>query len=159
MEWADASVWGAVAALPLAAEDSNLRSRLHHIHMVQRAFLHVWKALPYKPQAADFPDNTSLLNWALEYYPEATKYIGGLTEEDLEKPVVMPWIKMFEARMGRAAEVPTLHETLIQVAMHSAYHRGQVNTRLRELGGEPPLTDFIAWVWSGKPRPDWPLTA
>ena len=39
--------------------------------------------------------------------------------------------------------------------MHSTYHRGQVNVRLRELGGEPQLVDFIAWVWEGKPRAVW----
>jgi hypothetical protein len=27
----------------------------------------------------------------------------------------------------------------------------QVNTRIRELGGTPPLVDFIAWIWAGKP--------
>jgi hypothetical protein len=27
-----------------------------------------------------------------------------------------------------------------------------VNARLRELGAEPPLTDFIAWIWFGKPQ-------
>jgi hypothetical protein len=26
-----------------------------------------------------------------------------------------------------------------------------VNARLREMGGELPLVDFIAWVWFGKP--------
>jgi hypothetical protein len=34
------------------------------------------------------------------------------------------------------------------------YHRGQVATRLRERGGEPPLTDFIAWIWMHRPAPD-----
>ncbi len=33
--------------------------------------------------------------------------------------------------------------------------RGQNATRLRELGGEPPLTDYIAWLWKGRPAPDW----
>jgi uncharacterized damage-inducible protein DinB len=75
---------------------------------------------------------------------------------EMESPVVMPWIEMFEKRLGRKADAPTFHETLLQVAMHSAYHRGQVSTKLRELGGEPPLTDFIVWVWTGKPQPEWP---
>ena len=44
---------------------------------------------------------------------------------------------------------------MIQVAMHTAYHRGQINTRVRELGGEPKLVDFIAWIWYGKPKADW----
>ena len=159
MEWADSKVWAAVLALPEAAENAELRERLYHIHMVQRAFLRVWKGEPLKPQAESFSDSASLLQWAREYYPEVMSYIGDLNDADLERPVVMPWIKMFEARIGRKADVPTLHETLLQVAMHSTYHRGQVNTRLRELGGEPPLTDFIAWIWSGKPQADWPLPA
>jgi hypothetical protein len=32
---------------------------------------------------------------------------------------------------------------------------GQVNVRLRELGCEPPLVDFIAWIWLGQPSADW----
>jgi uncharacterized damage-inducible protein DinB len=39
--------------------------------------------------------------------------------------------------------------------MHSAYHRGQVASQLRELGGEPPLTDFVAWIWLDRPPADW----
>jgi len=35
-------------------------------------------------------------------------------------------------------------------------HRGQVAARLREIGGEPPLVDFIAWVRLGRPEPVWP---
>lgn len=159
MEWADSRVWATVLALTEAAEDSAFRDRLYHIHMVQRAFLRVWKDEPFKPPPSSFSDNISLLHWALEYYPEATKYISGLGDTDLERPVVMPWTEMFEARLGRKADVPTLHETLLQAAMHSTYHRGQVNARLREMGGEPPLTDFIAWVWAGRPQPDWLLSA
>jgi uncharacterized damage-inducible protein DinB len=47
-------------------------------------------------------------------------------------------------------------ETARQVAMHSMHHRGQVNARLRELGAEPPLVDYIAWIWRGRPEPMWP---
>jgi uncharacterized damage-inducible protein DinB len=157
MEWADATVWGAVLARPEAAADSALRERLYHIHMVQRAFLQVWRGETFQPRPPNsFPDPATLLAWARSGYGEVNEYISDLGRMDLERPVVMPWIEMFEARMGRKADVPTFQETLLQVAMHSTYHRGQVNTRLRELGGEPPLTDYIAWIWRGKPQPDWP---
>jgi uncharacterized damage-inducible protein DinB len=49
----------------------------------------------------------------------------------------------------------TTGECLLQLALHTAYHRGQVATRLRERGSEPPLTDFIAWIWMHRPAPDW----
>src|SRR3954447_24754043 len=130
MEWADARVWAAILARPETAEDAGLRERLYHIHMVQRAFLRVWKDEPLKPPTSGFSDSASLLQWAREYYPEVTGYIGGLGVADLERPVIMPWIEMFEARLGQKAHVPTLYETMLQVAMHSTYHRGQVNTKL-----------------------------
>jgi uncharacterized damage-inducible protein DinB len=42
-----------------------------------------------------------------------------------------------------------------ELVLHTSYRRGQVATRLRERGAEPPLTDFIAWIWMGRPVPDW----
>ena len=42
-------------------------------------------------------------------------------------------------------------ETMIQVAMPSMDHRAQVNARIRDPHGKPPLVDFIARVWMGKP--------
>jgi len=49
----------------------------------------------------------------------------------------------------------TVAEALTQGAMHSQYHRGQNATRLRDLGGEPPTTDYIVWLWKGRPQADW----
>jgi hypothetical protein len=60
------------------------------------------------------------------------------------------------AHPGRDIASPTLAETILQVASHSTYHRGQVNTRLRQLGAEPPLVDYVAWIWFDRPAADWP---
>ena len=68
----------------------------------------------------------------------------------------MTWRRWVEKTIGRAPEPTTFGETMLQVSQHSTYHRGQVNARLRELGIDAPLTDFIAWVWQGKPAPEWP---
>ena len=47
MEWADALVWRAVLALPApAAADPALPARLFHVHIVQRAFLAIWRGAP-----------------------------------------------------------------------------------------------------------------
>jgi uncharacterized damage-inducible protein DinB len=72
---------------------------------------------------------------------------------------VTPGLERYQQRMGRSFEAPTLAETMLQVASHSTYHRGQVNARLREISGEPPLVDYIAWIWFGRPAPDWTATA
>jgi uncharacterized damage-inducible protein DinB len=81
--------------------------------------------------------------------------LDSLAEESVAQIVALPWGEMVAARIGQTPAASTLAETLQQVTMHSTYHRGQVNARLRELGAEPPLVDFIAWVWLGKPAAHW----
>jgi uncharacterized damage-inducible protein DinB len=39
--------------------------------------------------------------------------------------------------------------------MHSAHHRAQIATILRQLGGEPKVSDFIVWISKGRPSPCW----
>jgi uncharacterized damage-inducible protein DinB len=34
---------------------------------------------------------------------------------------------------------------LLQAVLHSQHHRGQIATRLRDLGGCPPTVDYIVW--------------
>src|SRR5215475_2383470 len=158
MEWADALVWQTVAASDAALEDEVLRARLLHIHMVQRAFLRIWQERALNPGAGNDLGGAALAAWGREYHQEVAQYLSGISEADLDRPVTLPWAEFITARIGRSPETPTLGETLLQVATHSGYHRGQVNTRLRELGAEPPLVDFIAWVWLGKPEAPWQLS-
>jgi len=42
----------------------------------------------------------------------------------------------------------TVEEILTQVLLHGAYHRGQIALLVRQLDGQPAVTDFIAWVRS-----------
>jgi uncharacterized damage-inducible protein DinB len=51
--------------------------------------------------------------------------------------------------------VATVGETAFQVVSHSTHHRAQANTRLRAVGGDPPLVDYIAWIWFGRPAAPW----
>lgn len=74
---------------------------------------------------------------------------------DLETEVRFPWADQLAARFG-TVHLTTVRQGLHQIASHSTYHRGQINTRIRELEGEPPLTDFVAWIWAGKPEAEWP---
>ena len=46
----------------------------------------------------------------------------------------------------------TVEDILTHVAMHSAYHRGQIAGELRESGNTPPYTDFIHPVRQGLVR-------
>jgi uncharacterized damage-inducible protein DinB len=95
-----------------------------------------------------------LRDWARPYYSEVRAFIDGCGRDELSAELNMPWAERLSRRFGPVGP-STLAETLLQVVMHSSYHRGQVATRIRELGGDPPLTDFIAWVWQRKPNPAW----
>src|ERR1051325_888786 len=92
MEWADAAVWTAVLAHAEAADNAALRDRLYHLHMVQRAFLQVWRGDDTTTTTPEsFGDSVSLLDWARAYYMEVNKYLGGLGKEDLAQPLAVPW--------------------------------------------------------------------
>jgi uncharacterized damage-inducible protein DinB len=157
MEWADAEVWRAVLAHQPAGSDPRLRELLTHLHLVQRLFLVVWQKQPFDPSRGQpqFATAVDLRNWAQTYYGEAHRFLDAIDEPALTREVVMPFVKALEAQLGRTFASTTLGETIFQVASHSTYHRGQVNARLREVGGTPPLVDYIAWIWFGRPAPDW----
>lgn len=158
MEWADALVWRSVLATPASRSDSNLRERLYHAHVVQWAYLQVWLGEPVDlRKEASFEDLPAIQAWVREYYRRAADCFRVIDAEALGREVEFPWARQLVERMGRVHPA-TLAQTILQVTSHTTYHRGQINTRLRELGGEPPLTDFIAWVWRGKPAPAWEET-
>ena len=156
MEWADAAVWTAVLARDTSRTDARLRGLLYHLHMVQRAFLRMWRNEPRDSPYPKFDDAQSLMSWARGYYGEAAAYLGSLSDETISKPMPVPWAEMVKQRFGRAPDLTSIGETALQVVMHSLHHRGQINARLREVGGEPALVDYIAWVWLGRPPVSWP---
>jgi uncharacterized damage-inducible protein DinB len=156
MAWADAAVWSAVAASEGAWADAKLRERLYHLHVVQRAFLRAWRGEPRDAPYPAFDDVIGLGAWARSGHGELRGHIQSLGDAQIEQPMPIPWADMVAKRLGRPAATTTVADTLLQVAFHSTYHRGQVNTRLREVGGTPPLVDYIAWVWFGRPDAPWP---
>lgn len=155
MLWADAEVWKAVTASEKATADAKLRELLYHLHVVQRAFLRAWRGESFEEGFPQFTEARALRKWAISYYGEAKNYLSELDEEGLNRAMPLPWEALVERQIGRKPEPITIGETALQVAMHSTYHRGQVNARLRELGGEPPTVDFIIWVWLGRPAAEW----
>ena len=106
-----------------------------------------------------FGDLAEVHTWAREYYRDLWAFAEKLDAHTLAGRVEFPWAGELVKWFGEARPA-TVQETVIQVSMHTAHHRGQLCTLIRELGGEPPLVDFIGWVWMGKPRAVWqPLTA
>lgn len=149
-EWADAEHWRAFEAYPAALADRAIRERLHHIHLVQSAFLWVVERQKTKftiTKVEDYADMADLKAFARKYQKEMAAVLGGLDEARLAETIEVPW---FQPQL----KISVRH-ALTQAAMHSHYHRGQNATRLRELGGVPPGTDFIEWLRQGQPAARW----
>ncbi len=159
LEWADAVVFSVIHGKPMVEEDEVLLKRLRHIHLVQKAFLDVWLHQPINPHATDSFNILELAGFAKSLHREIQQFQNSLSPGDLDRIVHLPWSEQVSSTLGFKIANPSLGQTLLQVTAHSSYHRGQVNARLRELGVDPPMTDFIAWVWARKPSPAWSADA
>lgn len=160
MEWADARISKAVGSLaPDRAAGSDLRERLFHLHLVQQLYLSMWRQAPVAalPELADYPDLAAVRRWAQSFYQGARAVLEGASAARLEEVVVVPFSER-AVPPGRALTHATLAETVLQVALHTTHHRGQLATRVRELGGAPPTVDLVLWIWTGRPAAEWPET-
>jgi hypothetical protein len=99
-EWADALHWTAFAAHPLALQDPKLRERLHHIHLVQRAFLAVARRTgpPAKPRLEDFASVDELKAEARRTHEDARRFVEEADDDALAARVSLPWFQGSAAR-------------------------------------------------------------
>ena len=142
-----------------ASSDRLLRNKLFHVHQTQRAYLNMWTDQHQqmaKPE--DFDTLVSVFEWAHPYYAEVRGLLDAADSSTLDRLVPELFRRRMEQHLGPSVANMTLRETVLDLAIHTTHHRGQLNTRLRELGGEPPLVDYIAWVWCGRPVAGWDRT-
>ncbi|ACF10784.1 DinB family protein [Chlorobaculum parvum NCIB 8327] len=156
MAWADALVLTTVMQKPEAEGDEYLLAKLRHLHATQRVFLDVWTGRPIDPRVADELDVRALAAFAREVHDGAMQFLASQTSTGLQSVIELPWSKTATKKLGFDVAEHTLADTLVQVPLHSSSHRGQVSARLRELGIDPPMTDYIAWIWRQKPEASWP---
>lgn len=156
-EWADATLWESVLEADSSPLDSKARFWLHHIHLVQHAFARIWRGEPMEfPEMSEFPEAPDLGRWGREAHGKLQEFLSDVSDTDLDRVLEIPWTEELTARFDRPIHDVTLGQSAMQVAMHSTHHRGQVAARLRDLDIEPPMMDFIAWVWFGRPEASWP---
>ena len=156
MEWADAHIWTAALNAPGLAHDAGMLERFHHFHSTQWAYLQALLGRPLDiPALSTFADLRAAGVWARRFYRELPALRGTLIGARLDAQVEFPWGAQVAELLGRAAAPANVAECILQLALHTAHHRGQVATALRTAGVEPPTIDYIAWIWTGRPAPDW----
>jgi uncharacterized damage-inducible protein DinB len=151
MTWADAEQWRALEQHPVALQDEAIRNRLHHIHLVQYAFVGFvgQDGSPFeRTTPADFPTSDTLKAYGRRWSTTLAHLIETAGPDVLARSVPIPFFK-------DPPLVLSGQEALTQAVMHSQWHRGQNSTRLRELGAEPPMLDMIIWIWKGRPEAAW----
>jgi uncharacterized damage-inducible protein DinB len=153
MFWADMTVWSEVMKIDQNKDTQNIFDLLFHLHSVQHAYLSIWKdeSLNYF-EKIKFNKLDEIYEWALEFHKKNSIFIDNLDDNKLQEKIKIPWVRQLEKKLGKPPENSNLIQTIYQVIMHSTYHRGQINKEIRKIGGEPPLTDFIYWIWLGKPE-------
>ena len=75
------------------------------------------------------------------------------TFESLVPKLTPDWLTAPQtfSRRGRTAVLPPW-AVLRHVVNHGTYHRGQVASKLKRLGVEPPMPDFAWWVMEQVPQ-------
>jgi uncharacterized damage-inducible protein DinB len=155
MEWADAQIWKVALDIPTLQTDQWMRERLLHFHATQWVYGPIIKGLPYKmPEADEYPDLKSIGLWARRFYKEIAPDLAKLNDAELQRIVEFPWADRLRKHYANFGPV-SVEESILQLVLHTMHHRSQVAMRLREAGGKPPTIDYIAWIWLGRPAPDW----
>ncbi len=148
MEWANGVFFHAWGKFP-ARDNEEMRRRMDHVVGTMAAFLAVLRGEPVQYSSEGPPPSyEQLRDRARTVHRALRDYAGGLEGPALARRVRIPWFP------DPPCEI-TAAEALVQVAMHTQHHRGQLMTRLKDLGGEPKNVDWILWLWRNRPEARW----
>lgn len=144
--WADDALWSAVLGHAEARDDSAIHERFHHIHLVQYAFVSIVRSEAVDPEKGKDLPVEELREWGRGNAVTLHELTRLIPDEALTEHFAVPWFREPPIEISRG-------EAILQACLHTAHHRGQNASRLRELGGEPPIVDYIYWIWKGRPDP------
>jgi len=132
--WANREVLTAIQAA--AGADARILQLMSHILAAERLWL---ERLTRKPQSVPVWPESDLVRCeadAAELAKLWSEYLNLVAAGDLSQPI------SYKNSKGEAW-TSTIIDVLTHVVMHSAYHRGQIASHMRETGHTPAYTDFI----------------
>ena len=140
--WADGEHWKLLHGNATLLEDTEIRKRLNHMAMAYEMLAGL--ARGEAPDVAGMKERESIGELETTMRKATEGLERTLASVALEKMIALPRGPKgpFEAPAG---------VLLLQALMHSQHHRGQNASRMRELGVEPPMTDFVIWYAVGRP--------
>ena len=120
--WADARLWNAIGACAPARGDVLVREKMHHLHVVQQAFLALWQHRPIVvPPLDGFDTLEEMIVWAREGHEAIGRHVSGVREAGLAEIIPIPWSAQIRTLFGTEVTPATLLDTMIQVASHGTY--------------------------------------
>lgn len=137
LEWADARLLASLRTVHVP--DPSIVGLYAHILGAECEWLARIEAR--KAEAAVWPDLTleECAGLAARNAAALQEFVARLATEDLARPVTY--------RNSAGLEfTSTVEDILLHVALHGAYHRGQVARALRQAGAVPQPTDYIAFI-------------
>lgn len=125
-----------------AAGDENRRSLqlMSHILAAERVWLERLKQVPQSVPVWPEPDSAQCEAEATHLERQWLEYLKAVA--DLSETV------SYKNSKGELWS-STIGDILTHVVMHSAYHRGQIASHMREQGHTPAYTDFVHAVRQG----------
>jgi uncharacterized damage-inducible protein DinB len=138
-EWANREVLAAIRAI---GPHERWLQLMAHILSAERLWLERIKQQPQSSPVWPKADIDQCDAQAAEMGRLWREYFEFLTDGDLSQPVP------YKNSKGESW-TNTVGDILTHVAMHSAYHRGQIASHMREQGHAPAYTDFIHAVRQG----------
>jgi uncharacterized damage-inducible protein DinB len=123
---------------PMGSSFGSLRDTIAHIYGAEWVWLERFqgRSPASLPDVNEFQDATSLKTKWAELEARLLGFVGGLTQDDLNR------VMEYKAPKFGVYRNP-LWQSMQHVVNHGTYHRGQVTTLLRQLGAQPILTDLM----------------
>lgn len=116
----------------------SVRNTLAHIMDVEWLYHERWqgRAPASFPKAENYSNLSDIKTRWKSIYADMNRYVSALTANDI--------MRVIEFRNAKGALLRhPLWETMQHLVNHSTYHRGQVTTLLRQLGGTAQSSDMI----------------